>query len=1593
MDWWEELLAKQGKTITQPSKQAAPQQAAPPTETGWQMPGLGLAQQAAQVQPRIAGPIPSAPIAATRTTPLAAGFEEGYQVPITELTPAKDQIRVLGESISMLPQQTASTVLQAIQGENGASVVNRDWMDTYIQTANQDIGRFVQEVSQQYPDSRALREAAQLSQNLAYSVTSMGAGLAASAPLWLAPEPTGATKAAAMATMGAVSGAVSFRMVTYQITQQYLEFKDAEKRAQTGQALTLEEETQLKSDFHDKAVKYGLWEAIPEGISNMLFSGLLTGSFKTALVKVVGKDIAQRMTGTLVANIATKAAGIYGEELLTETITQKGQAAIELEAGLREGNISWLEAFKEIAPQTFLLTTVMAGAGQTIVSAKSRIENSLKGEVGEDNALYDTIIENVAENWDTLTGVPTTTTPAPTTAMSWWETGNEVPGYVQQQWLSDSEALLDQLPTVQPNAINVVPIADGEVAVRTDAEGKAIVEVTSRMRGNQLTLENIAGITGKREAALKDVADYLVGNNIVAPPSIEQSPQFNDWYTKYVEPRMVTTAMAEGETVSGMPIGNEGQLRQTIMATVKSKGMSESKYRALFQKAGKTRNLTEMSSGTLQKVLTAVQEARPVKLHGKNVITAKTENAIQTLKDVLIAEKKLTPEIYEGIKEFLDLPTDKYEGAERFITERQARSLIRQVTVEAEVGITEWDTRVAEGLVNKPQVRGAIDRLSERIVTENKPKKGSAIPFRKTASEISEYPNDVGLSGTMSILRALRRFQEQLGGRAITRIYEVAELMIEQRRLNDIILANEINAMKMKVPQLATVVHNKNAMARIQQWLDADLKIADVKKPDLVPGELEVAQLFRERYDQWKNAVRVERFKDAYYHYGGRAKESVAELIKHGTEGTSDVAIPDAPVNDLKEAIEIYETQGEAALKTYLGTKEWGVLKSGYSFSQIIHPQLRMGKRISVRAATTSLHQRKGLDFLRDEKTAWERLVSYERQMIGLNLQPYYRKMDVEFRKIAQSGNLSPESAREAASKISLFMQEVKGYPMESPIVSLLLRIGGWSFGTLSKVPWMSVRNIHQNIAFGADKAEIVRAMLDGGFFINAATKRGRLDYTDALVHQYKGVQQEQILMGYMGKTPLENLIRRTDYYHLSDKLNRYLDMNGYGAKAERALNQYLRDGDAENFLKNSGANELSATEQVKILEYLALDNYGYGGVLETVSGGEAAIRDIAAKRTTLDHFNYVRYLRSVMEMGESGRIIGSLVAFPRSVAEKYADIFSRTKRLKGADRRRAIHSLMALVIGSVIASAMLKQLTGKDRDAYNPLLILQWQVGGLAIGATQNLMELYRLVTNLSFAQDEGQRKYYFDEIILLVPQLGDSFIPFYAPTMNMLESLTDSRYLDRKWLRQLREVFDKNYEMNEEYYEIERDWLEKVQHGLFGTRTPDPTNLEQALKKLGGIETNLGQTVEEELYTTSKLGSDIDSAVYSLDPSEIITENGFTPLVLERMEYQGIKDRYFEVNADNRYDYRANNPNVDAQLFFWSYVVTLQSDEAKQIVLSMIDYFGVPPTSIRGYEKVFMQPPTEGTPPSGTTETPPSGETPSSSGDWWENITGTGN
>ena len=86
---------------------------------------------------------------------------------------------------------------------------------------------------------------------------------------------------------------------------------------------------------------------------------------------------------------------------------------------------------------------------------------------------------------------------------------------------------------------------------------------------------------------------------------------------------------------------------------------------------------------------------------------------------------------------------------------------------------------------------------------------------------------------------------------------------------------------------------------------------------------------------------------------------------------------------------------------------------------------------------------------------------------------------------------------------------------------------------------------------------------------------------------------------------------------------------------------------------------------------------------------------------------------------------------------------------------------------------------------------------------------------------------------------------------------------------------------------------------------------------------------------------------------------ENGFDQLALDYMEYQEMFKTYQTIPSDKRYEYREQNPETDANLFFWGYVTTLQSAKARLLVKQMIDRYHIPVSAIKGYDKVFKATP----------------------------------
>lgn len=264
-------------------------------------------------------------------------------------------IKTFFRGLSSLPRQVGSKAIMGLQGYEGASVVDTDWGDRFIDTAQDKGDAFVEEIAKEYQGKRflpgiSIEDVAALPQNLAYSgitaATGIGTGLTAGA---ITKSPIAAW------TLGiGATGWAAKRMASYEIMKEYLKAKNEAMQKAEGRMLSLQEENQLKKDFAGLASKHGLWEAIPEALGSGIGFRILTMPLK----QMVGKSLATR--------IVAKMAGVYAEELATETVTEMGQRQVRHEAGLPGGKKidwkstkDWAESFKNIAPQTFLLTSVM----------------------------------------------------------------------------------------------------------------------------------------------------------------------------------------------------------------------------------------------------------------------------------------------------------------------------------------------------------------------------------------------------------------------------------------------------------------------------------------------------------------------------------------------------------------------------------------------------------------------------------------------------------------------------------------------------------------------------------------------------------------------------------------------------------------------------------------------------------------------------------------------------------------------------------------------------------------------------------------------------------------------------------------------------------------------------------------------------------------------------------------------------------------------------------------------------------------------------------------------------------------------------------
>lgn len=104
--------------------------------------------------------------------------------------------------------------------------------------------------------------------------------------------------------------------------------------------------------------------------------------------------------------------------------------------------------------------------------------------------------------------------------------------------------------------------------------------------------------------------------------------------------------------------------------------------------------------------------------------------------------------------------------------------------------------------------------------------------------------------------------------------------------------------------------------------------------------------------------------------------------------------------------------------------------------------------------------------------------------------------------------------------------------------------------------------------------------------------------------------------------------------------------------------------------------------------------------------------------------------------------------------------------------------------------------------------------------------------------------------------------------------------------------------------------------------------------------------------IHTTQDLGNDIRYATRGLSKEEL-TQEDVMPLVKAYWDAQEGLDSYYDQLADDRYDFRRDNPQIDADLIIWKGLETFQSREAENIVNSFIATHNIPREAIDIFRK----------------------------------------
>ena len=261
-------------------------------------------------------------------------------------------------------------VASAIQGPEGRDYAKEpDWKDALI--ARADALAKERNARTDIPDA-----VKSLGPSAGASLVSMIGGISAGVGTTTGLAATGVGAVAAPVagwTAGvAASGALAYRMSANQFARQLYDAANANALDRTGAPISPEEWAAKRDELAPLIAEYGLWEAVPEALSQGLGLKIISVPIKAGITSIFGKSVLTRLT--------TKTAAVLGTELATETITQQGQRNVEVEATGQGTPRSWTSAadlgdsFTDVAAATILQTAIMGGGTKLALNLRDRVK-------------------------------------------------------------------------------------------------------------------------------------------------------------------------------------------------------------------------------------------------------------------------------------------------------------------------------------------------------------------------------------------------------------------------------------------------------------------------------------------------------------------------------------------------------------------------------------------------------------------------------------------------------------------------------------------------------------------------------------------------------------------------------------------------------------------------------------------------------------------------------------------------------------------------------------------------------------------------------------------------------------------------------------------------------------------------------------------------------------------------------------------------------------------------------------------------------------------------------------------------------------------